>query len=227
MTGQVVDPDHRAATLVADPAPAEDGLVGLGRALGDPRLERESRLVKRAERGQVDLGCVACQQGGVAESTRGPVAVDDGAGGVVARRIRGKRADAVVEAPGTAKELVVELPALLAVTTTGVDVAVLPAASRATAVRVCGPLTSPRVSQTTERVVVCSAPTFCPSTFICTPATAALSLALAVIVVGPLTVPAEGAVIATVGAVVSAVIVAVAWFEAAPMLPSASSAVTL
>ena len=105
----------------------------------------------------------------------------------------------------------------------------LPAASRAIALSVWEPLSSPRVSQTTEYgLAVSSAPRFWLSTRNWTPATPWLSLAFAVTVTSPLSVaPPAGDVTETVGAVVSAVTAALASFDEAPMLPAASSAVTL
>ncbi len=82
--------------------------------------------------------------------------------------------------------------------------------------------------ETEYGAVTSSAPTFTPSTRNWTPATATLSAALALTVVIPDTVaPAVGAVIETVGRVVSAVTSALAWFETGPTFPAASSAVTL
>src|SRR3989442_1703901 len=95
--------------------------------------------------------------------------------------------------------------ALSPVTVTAVEVAVLPAASRATAVRVCAPLLAVVVIQ--ERVygaAVTSAPRFAPSSLNCTPTTPTLSVALTETVIVPATVaPAAGAVSETVGGVVS------------------------
>ena len=95
---------------------------------------------------------------------------------------------------------------LLTVTLTAVDVLVLPAASRAMAVRLWLPLTTPVVFQPIEYgAVVTSEPMSVASTLKRTPATPTLSDALAVIVTLPdTTAPAAGAVIETVGAVVSA-----------------------
>src|SRR5215471_8029512 len=86
------------------------------------------------------------------------------------------------------------------------EVAVLPAASRATAVITALPLAEVMVFQAIENGgVVTSAPRLAPFSLNCTPATPALSLALAVMVTVPLTVaPAAGAVRDTVGLVVSA-----------------------
>src|SRR5205809_2699086 len=95
--------------------------------------------------------------------------------------------------------------ALSTVTLTAPAVAVLPAASRTTAVRLCVPLLAVVVIQ--ERVygaAVTSAPRFAPSSLNCTPTTPTLSVALAETVIVPETVaPAAGAVIETVGGVVS------------------------
>ena len=72
-----------------------------------------------------------------------------------------------------------------------------------------------------------SAPRFAPSSLNCTPATPTSSAALAVTATLAETVaPAVGAVIDTVGGVVSAVIAALASLEAGPRLPTASSALT-
>ena len=69
---------------------------------------------------------------------------------------------------------------------------------------------------------------FTPSALNCTPASDPLSDAFAVTETWPATVaPAAGAVIETVGGVVSEVTVALALLPAGPMLPAASSAVTL
>ena len=83
--------------------------------------------------------------------------------------------------------------------------AVLLAASRATALRVCVPSATVVESQTMEYgEVVSSAPTLAPSTLNCTPTTPTLSDALAERVTFPETVaPPAGAVSETVGLVVS------------------------
>src|SRR5258705_3196619 len=95
--------------------------------------------------------------------------------------------------------------ALFTVTVTAETGLTLPAASRATAVRVCEPLLAEVVSQDTEYgAVVSSAPRLEPSSLNCTPTTPTLSEALAVTLVVPKTVaPEAGAVIFTVGGVVS------------------------
>src|SRR5258706_4633257 len=96
--------------------------------------------------------------------------------------------------------------ALFTVTVTSAEVVLLPAASRATAVRVCVPLLAEVVSQDTEYgAAVSSTPRLIPSSLNCTPTTPTLSEALAVTLVVPKTVaPEAGAVIFTVGGVVSA-----------------------
>src|SRR5690242_21492496 len=100
-------------------------------------------------------------------------------------------------------------PLLLTVTGTGALVVVRFAVSRATAVRVCEPLATPVVFQPSEYGAdVTSPPRLAPSSLNCTPATATLSLAVALTVIVPVTVaPDVGAVIDTVGGVVSLLIV--------------------
>ncbi len=95
---------------------------------------------------------------------------------------------------------------LLTVTETDVLVVELPAASRATAVSVCAPLATEAVFHETEYgEAVSSAPRLAPSSLNCTPTTPTLSEAFAVTLSVDETVcPAEGAVIETVGLVVSA-----------------------
>ena len=90
---------------------------------------------------------------------------------------------------------------LFTVTETELEVVVFPAASRATAVRVCEPLVAVVVSQEDEYgEVVSSVPRFTPSNLNCTPATPTLSEAVAVTEVVPETVaPEVGAVMETVG----------------------------
>ena len=74
---------------------------------------------------------------------------------------------------------------------------------------------------------VSSAPRFTPSILNCTPATATLSDAVAVIATVPDTVALfAGAVTDTVGAVVSAVAVPVASFDTGPDWPAVSTATT-
>src|SRR6267378_4924082 len=111
------------------------------------------------------------------------------------------------------------------VTVTAAAVAVLPAASRATAVSVCAPLLAVVVSQgTAYGAVVSSRPRLAPSRRNWTPATPTLSDALAVTVVVPLTVaPVAGAVMLTVGGVVSFETVTVT-AAAVAVLPAASRA---
>src|SRR3989344_3577621 len=94
---------------------------------------------------------------------------------------------------------------LLTVTATPDEVEVLPAASRAVAVTVWAPLVAAVVFQETlEGEVVSSAERLRPSSLNWTPATETLSDAEAVMLIVPETVvPLLGAVIETVGAVVS------------------------
>ena len=117
---------------------------------------------------------------------------------------------------------------LLTVTPTDVAVVLLPAASRAIAVSVCVVLVAVRVSHGTEYgAEVSSLPRLAPSRRNCTPATPTLSAALAVTLMLPSTVePAAGAVIETVGAVVSLVDVALASLEDGDGLAAPSSATT-
>src|SRR6266704_730312 len=95
--------------------------------------------------------------------------------------------------------------ALDTVTVTAKEVARLPAASRATAVRICEPLATAVVFQDTEYgAAVSSAPSAAPSNRNWTPATPTLSEASALTLIVPDTVaPFAGAVIDTVGGVVS------------------------
>src|SRR5437660_3890708 len=85
------------------------------------------------------------------------------------------------------------------------EVAVLPAASRAIAVRVCTPfLAVVLFHETAYGTVVTSAPRFAPSSLNCTPTTPTLSAALTETVIVPVTVaPATGAVMETAGGVAS------------------------
>jgi hypothetical protein len=88
---------------------------------------------------------------------------------------------------------------------TPADVAVLPAASRATAVSVWAPAATVTVFQITEYgLSVTSAPILVPSTLNCTPATATLSAAQPDTTTEPETVaPAAGDLKKTIGGVVS------------------------
>src|SRR6266705_317473 len=115
--------------------------------------------------------------------------------------------------------------ALDTVTVTAKEVARLPAASRATAVRICEPLATAVVFQDTEYgAAVSSAPSAAPSNRNCTPATPTLSEASALTLIVPDTVaPFAGAVIDTVGGVVSLNTVTATLAEA--RLPAASRAV--
>src|SRR5258708_26879620 len=93
--------------------------------------------------------------------------------------------------------------ALFTVTVTAETGLTLPAASRATAVRVCEPLLAEVVFQDTEYgAAVSSAPRLEPSSLNCTPTTPTLSEALAVTLVVPETVaPEAGAGMLTEGGV--------------------------
>src|SRR5882762_8460332 len=118
------------------------------------------------------------------------------------------------------------------VTVTCAELARLPAASRATAVRVCEPLAAPVVSQETEYgALVTSAPRLVPvSSTNCTPATPTLSEALALTgTVADTVWPLLGEVMLTVGGVVSgaAGVVALAGLDCAERLPAASKAATV
>src|SRR6266571_327993 len=95
--------------------------------------------------------------------------------------------------------------ALDTVTVTAKEVAWLPAASRAVAASVCEPFAILVVSRATEYgAAVSSAPSTAPSNRNCTPATPTLSEASALTLIVPDTVaPFAGAVIDTVGGVVS------------------------
>ncbi|OGZ56481.1 MAG: hypothetical protein A3H64_01020 [Candidatus Ryanbacteria bacterium RIFCSPLOWO2_02_FULL_45_11c] len=96
---------------------------------------------------------------------------------------------------------------LFTITATPEDVVIFPAASRAVAVNVCDPFDAVVLFHVIEYgEVVSSAPRFAPSSLNCTPATPTLSLALAEIITEvPDTVePDVGAVMDTIGAVVSA-----------------------
>ena len=105
----------------------------------------------------------------------------------------------------TVGELVFELLTLLAVIDTAALVALFPAVSTTTAVRLCLPFTNVVVFNDCEYGAAATAvPRFVPSTWNCTLATPTLSLALAETVTVPATVaPLAGAVIDTVGGVVS------------------------
>ena len=94
---------------------------------------------------------------------------------------------------------------LLTITVTGAEVAVLPAASRATAVSVWVPFGARVVVQATVYGgALTSTPRLVPSSLNCTPATPTLSEALADTVTVPVTVaPAGGAAIETAGGVTS------------------------
>src|SRR5437016_3756970 len=94
---------------------------------------------------------------------------------------------------------------LLTVMVTAPEMAVLPAASRATAVRVWAPLAARTVfHDMMYGAVVTSSPRLLPSTLNCTPATPTSSVALAERVILSKTVaPVGGAVMETAGGVMS------------------------
>src|SRR5439155_23091416 len=90
-------------------------------------------------------------------------------------------AGAVIDTAGG----VVSGTGLFTVTLTAAEVAVLPAASRATAVKLWLPFALKAAFQETEYgAVVTSAPRFVPSSLNCTPTTPTLSVALAETVTG-------------------------------------------
>src|SRR5437867_12429549 len=95
--------------------------------------------------------------------------------------------------------------ALSTVTLTAADVAVFPAASRATAVKVWDPLTASVVFHEREYgAAVTSAPRFAPSSLNCTPTTPTLSVALAETITVPAIVNGTAwCSIRTVGGVVA------------------------
>src|SRR5438094_1120134 len=96
---------------------------------------------------------------------------------------------------------------LSTVTLTPAEVAVFPAASRATAVRLWFPLEAKMLFHETEYgAAATSAPRLAPSSLNCTPTTPTLSVALAETVIVPATeAPAVGAVSETVGGALSTV----------------------
>src|SRR3989442_613895 len=109
----------------------------------------------------------------------------------------------VAPATGAIREIVGGV--LSTVTLTAAAVAVWPAASRATAVKVWEPLAARVVSQEMAYgAAVTSAARLAPSSVNCTPATPTLSEAVAETEIVPETVePADGAVIETAGGVAS------------------------
>src|SRR5206468_1123308 len=129
---------------------------------------------------------------------------------------------------GSVIDTVGEGRSLATVTLTAAAVAVLPAASRATALRECAPLVVVLVfHEMVYGAVVISAPRFAPSSLNCTPATPTLSVALAETVTEPDTVdPLIGAVIDTVGGVRSLATVTLT-AAAVAVLPAASRATAL
>src|SRR2546426_2616060 len=119
--------------------------------------------------------------------------------------------------------------ALTTVTLPAAAVAVLPAASRATAVRVCTPLLAAVVfHERTYGAVVASPPRLAPSSLNCTPTTPTLSVALAATVIVPATdAPDGGVVIATVGGVRSGLLTITVTDAEVAVLPVASRAVAV
>src|SRR5947209_230263 len=106
---------------------------------------------------------------------------------------------------GLSSSMRVTAPPLETLTVTPAEVVRLPAASRATALKVCEPLATAVVLKEAEYgAALSSAPTLAPSTLNWTPATPTLSAAFAVTVIVPETVaPLAGEVMLTVGGVVS------------------------
>src|SRR6185295_682561 len=91
-------------------------------------------------------------------------------------------------APAAGEVIVAAGAVLSTVTLTAADVVVLPAASRETAVKVCGPSATAAVSHEIEYgAALASAPIWTPSTRKRTPTTPTLSEALALTVTVPLT----------------------------------------
>src|SRR5207249_5184679 len=124
---------------------------------------------------------------------------------------------------GAGEEMEMVGGVLSTVTLTAAAVAVFPAASRATAVKLWFPLEAKMLFHETEYgAAVTSAPRLAPSSLNCTPRTPTLSVALAETVIGPATeAPARGAVSETVGGALSTVTVTPA---AVAVLPAASRA---
>src|SRR2546425_607820 len=115
---------------------------------------------------------------------------------------------------------------LFTVTLTGAEGVLLPAASRATAVRVCVPLRAVVLFQeTVYGATVTSAPRLAPSSLNCTPPTPTLSEAIAEIVTTLDTVaPLSGDVIETSGGVASPFTTVTLTPAEAVLLPAASRA---
>src|SRR6478609_2760885 len=118
------------------------------------------------------------------------------------------------------------LSGLLTVTVTVADVVLLPAASRATAVSAWLPFVTALVSHEAEYGdVVSSDPRLVPSTLNCTPTTPTLSAALADTDTVPCTeAPPAGAVIDTVGAVVSVLLTVTVTADEVVVFPAWSRA---
>src|SRR5262249_41324206 len=105
----------------------------------------------------------------------------------------------------------------------------LPAASRATALSLCVPFDTVVVSQAIDQgAAVSSAPRLLPSSLNCTPTTPTLSDALADTVTVPSTVaPLDGAVIETVGGMMSGLFTVTATAVEVVLLPAASRALAV
>src|SRR4051794_32251940 len=142
--------------------------------------------------------------------------------------LRWPSASTAVVPDASSKPYAATRPVLCTSTATDADVLALPDASRATAVRVCGPSVALFVSQLVEYgLVVLGAPRSWPSSLNWTLWTPTLSLAVAVtLAVFVRLAPAAGAVTLTVGAVVSPATTALACGEAALRFPALSAAFT-
>src|SRR3989441_8483447 len=130
--------------------------------------------------------------------------------------------ETVAPADGAVMETDGGVVSFATVTLTAAAVAVFPAASRATAVKLCAPFAAKVVFHETEKgAVVTSTPKLAPSSLNCTATTPTLSAALAETVTEPATVaPPAGAVIETVGGVVSTTVTLTA--AARALSPAAS-----
>src|SRR5437899_5872653 len=126
---------------------------------------------------------------------------------------------------GAIREIVGGVVSFATVKLTAAEVAVLPAASRATAVRVCAPsLAVVAVQEREWGATVTLAPRFLPSSLNWTQATPTLSVALAEIVTVPATVaPATGAIREIVGGVLSTVTLTAAVVAVLPAVSRATA----
>ncbi len=93
---KMVDPDHRAAVVAADPG-SEDRDVGRRGSRLHPGLVREARLVERAELRQVDALARAAERKRRAEAAGRPRRADDRRHPVVAGDVHRGRAARIVE----------------------------------------------------------------------------------------------------------------------------------